>query len=358
MFFENSNYSEVKANVDRKDKLLMSMNRKQRHEYLKQDNRPLAVDIYCLVYNHGKYLRKALDGMLMQKTDFPVRIVIHDDASTDDSTNIILEYKERYPDKIIAIIEETNLYQNGKSIWTKMMPYLTAKYIATCEGDDYWTDPNKLQKQIDYLENHPDYAACYHNILPVDANGQYREELRGMYSQLEEGDYTEEEIRHFILKTQTASLVRRNYNLWLTDEDKKMYLSTKCNGDEKHLIICSSYGKIHILPDAMAAHRRVLSEGTSWTASQNKKNEQERFIASQKGYIALCRFYEHFHGVTIYPYNYILNERLKYYIKKKKSNSLSTCEDRKNIKEIVKVPFYAYLIFIPVFIWQHIKHVV
>ena len=105
----------------------MSMNKQQRHEYLKQDNRPLSVDIFCLVYNHGKYLRKALDGMLMQKTDFPVRIIIHDDASTDDSAKIIMEYKERYPDRIVAVIERTNLHQNGISFWPIMLPYLTSK---------------------------------------------------------------------------------------------------------------------------------------------------------------------------------------------------------------------------------------
>lgn len=333
------------------------MGMKQRQECLRNDNRPLSVDIYCLVYNHGKYLRKALDGMLMQRTDFPVRIIIHDDASTDDSVNIIMEYKSKYPDKIIAVIEDTNLYQNGKSIWKKMSPYFTGKYIATCEGDDFWIDTNKLKKQIEYLESHLDYSACYHNILPVDAEGQYKEELRGMYTHVEEGDYTEEEIRHFNLKTQTASLVRRNYNPWLTDEDKEVYFSTKCNGDEIQLVVCSSYGKIHILSDVMAAHRRVLNEGISWTALQNKKSEKERFIASQKGYIELCRLFKHFHGKKIYPYNHILSERLKYYIKSKSDKTNLSLEDRKDIRENIKIPFYAYILFIPIFLWGRIKHV-
>lgn len=336
----------------------MNKKKRKKRDLLLCDDRPLSVDIYCLVYNHGKYLRQALDGMIMQETDFPVRIIIHDDASTDDSAEIIKKYQKRYPEKIVAVIEEKNLFQNGQSIWKKMLPYFTAKYIASCEGDDYWIDPHKLQKQINFLEDHIDYAACYHNILPVDKDGQYKEELRGMYTHLEEGDYTDKEIKSFILKTQTASLVRRNYNPWLTEEDKEVYLSTKCNGDEKQLLLCSSYGKIHYLADVMAAHRRVLNEGESWTAKQNKKNENERFIASQRGYIELCRYYEYFHGKKIYPYNYILNERLKYYFKMRQNNTSFTDEERKTMKSIINIPFYAYIISFPFIISQCIKHAI
>ena len=85
-----------------------------------KDTRPVSVDVSCMVYNHGNYLRQALDSILMQETDFPVRIIIHDDASTDDSAAVILEYKKKYPQKIVAVIEEVNLYQNGRSVWAKI----------------------------------------------------------------------------------------------------------------------------------------------------------------------------------------------------------------------------------------------
>lgn len=227
-------------------------------EALQNDNRPVSVDISCTVYNHGKYLREALDGMLMQETNFQYRIIIHDDASTDDSSDIIREYQALYPKMIVAVIEDENLYQNGKSIFAKMFPYYTAKYIASCEGDDYWLDKKKLQKQVDYLEAHPDCIACYHNILPVNADSKSNESLHFIYSILDEGDYTKKEIKSFVLKTQTASLVRRNLNPYLSDADKEAYQLTKCNGDEKTLLLCGTVGRVHYLPDVMAAHRRVF----------------------------------------------------------------------------------------------------
>lgn len=323
--------------------------------YLINDDRPVSVDVNCLVYNHGIYLRKALDGMLMQKTTFPVRIIIHDDASTDQSPDIIMEYKERFPDKIIAIIEEKNLYQNGQSIWAKMFPYFISKYVAYCEGDDYWIDEYKLQKQVEYLESHPDCVACYHNVLPVDKNGIYDEKLRGMYKLLEEGDYTKEEIRQGELKTQTATLVRRNYNPWLSEEDKEIYATTHCNGDQKQLVLCDAFGRIHYLPDVMSAHRRVMDEGDSWTAKQHKKTEIERFIEREKRYLELCRLYNHLNKSKIHPYNNIIYEKYAFYRKMKHKKIELNAIDKRKIIESVKIPFFAYIVVIPSFVFRFIK---
>ena len=123
------------------------------------------VSIRCLVYNHEPYLRQCLDGFVMQKTTFPFEAIVHDDASTDGSAAIIREYAEKYPDIIKPIFETENQYSKqdgslGKNIRAVANP--NAKYIATCEGDDYWTDPNKLQLQVDFLESHPDYYMTCH----------------------------------------------------------------------------------------------------------------------------------------------------------------------------------------------------
>ena len=112
------------------------------------------VSICCLTYNHVPFIRKCLDGFLMQQTDFPIEILIHDDCSTDGTTEIIRQYEAKYPELIFPLYEEENQYSRGGAGKMDLYNYRRArgKYIAYCEGDDYWTDPLKLQKQVDFLE--------------------------------------------------------------------------------------------------------------------------------------------------------------------------------------------------------------
>lgn len=141
-------------------------------------NKPLdiIVAIKVIVYNHEPYLRDCLDGFVMQQTNFPFVAIVHDDASTDNSAAIIREYTEKYPDIIKPIYETENQYSKGDGslgrIMNKAVDAIGAKYIAMCEGDDYWTDPLKLQKQVDFLESHPEYSMCFHKVkvLSHDSN--------------------------------------------------------------------------------------------------------------------------------------------------------------------------------------------
>ncbi|MBR3641767.1 MAG: glycosyltransferase, partial [Oscillibacter sp.] len=124
------------------------------------ERKEITVTVDMLVYNHGKYLRKAIESILMQKGDFRLELLIHDDASTDDSPAIIREYQERYPETVKPILQTENQLSQGVSIFGKFeIPRYTGDYVAYCEGDDYWIDPKKLQKQIDFLESHPDFVA-------------------------------------------------------------------------------------------------------------------------------------------------------------------------------------------------------
>lgn len=119
------------------------------------------VSVITLAYNHGRYIGQCLDGLVMQKTDFPFEVIIHDDASTDNTAEIIREYESRYPDIIKPVYQTENQYSKGVSIGaTYLYPKARGRYIAECEGDDWWTDPFKLQKQVDFLESHPAYSMC------------------------------------------------------------------------------------------------------------------------------------------------------------------------------------------------------
>ncbi|MGV8093840.1 MAG: GNAT family N-acetyltransferase [Mangrovibacterium sp.] len=130
------------------------------------ENKNVMVSICCITYNHEKYIRKAIEGFLMQKVAFTVEILIHDDASTDDTANIIKEYEKKFPDIVKPIYQTENQHQQGRPIsLVYQFPRARGKYIALCEGDDYWIDPYKLQKQVDFLEKNPKYGMCFHNYL-------------------------------------------------------------------------------------------------------------------------------------------------------------------------------------------------
>lgn len=132
-----------------------------------KDKKP-TVAIWTMTYNHAPYIRECLDGIVMQQTNFPFVAIVHDDCSLDGTIEIIKEYASKYPDIIKPIFEEENQYSkhNGSldRIKQQSLTATGAKYIAMCEGDDYWTDPLKLQKQVDFLETHPDYGMCYTKV--------------------------------------------------------------------------------------------------------------------------------------------------------------------------------------------------
>ena len=134
----------------------------------------IKVSILCNAYNHGKYIRKCLDGFVMQKTDFEYEVLIHDDASTDDTATIIKEYEKKYPEIIKPIYQKENQYSRGISIYKiYQYPRIKGNFVALCEGDDYWCDSNKLQAQVDALENHPEIDMCAHKTY-ICQNGKIK----------------------------------------------------------------------------------------------------------------------------------------------------------------------------------------
>ena len=123
----------------------------------------IKVSVVCLAYNHASYIRDALEGFLSQVTGFPFEVIVHDDASTDGTAGIIRDYSERFPDIIRPVFQKENQYSKGIPIARDFIfPMVRGDYVALCEGDDYWTDPLKLRKQVEALENHPDADICTH----------------------------------------------------------------------------------------------------------------------------------------------------------------------------------------------------
>src|SRR5690554_2111531 len=130
-------------------------------------NKPL-VSVFCVSYNHEQFIAQALDGFIMQQVDFDFEIVISDDCSTDNTRAIIEKYKNKYPHVFKDVSPQKNLGMQKN--WMHTLSACTGTYIALCEGDDYWTDPNKLQKQVDFLEANEEYSLCVHNYVFYNQN--------------------------------------------------------------------------------------------------------------------------------------------------------------------------------------------
>lgn len=140
------------------------------------------VSICCITYNHENYIRDAIEGFLMQETDFPFEIIIHDDASTDATADIIREYERKYPDIIKPIYQTENQYSKGEKVTLFTLKAARGKYIALCEGDDYWIDPLKLQKQINEMEKRPECYISFHPAIRRWIDGSREDRLLGLHS--------------------------------------------------------------------------------------------------------------------------------------------------------------------------------
>ena len=129
----------------------------------------IKVSVVCLTYNHEKYIGRAIEGFVMQKTDFPYEVIVHDDYSTDATADVIREYEKKYPELLRVVYQPKNIRSRGIDARTKVItPMLRGEYVALCEGDDFWTDENKLQIQYDYLKSHPECSMCVHQTTLHD----------------------------------------------------------------------------------------------------------------------------------------------------------------------------------------------
>ena len=152
---------------------------------MENSNEPLMVTIRCITYNHAPYIRQCLDGIVIQKTNFRFEAIVHDDASTDSTAAIIQEYAKKYPNIIKPILETENQYSKHDGSLRQIMDEHTyGKYIAYCEGDDYWTDPLKLQKQVDFLEEHEEYGLVHTFFDFVDIDNRLIDPPSPFYQQL------------------------------------------------------------------------------------------------------------------------------------------------------------------------------
>jgi len=220
------------------------------------------VSVNMLTYNHEKYIAQAIEGVMMQVTTFPFELIIGEDCSTDNTRKICKEYQVKYPDKIHLLLPEKNLGMQANSIVT--LNACTGKYIAICEGDDYWTDPLKLQKQVDFLETNKDFSICFHPVKISKDN-----ELIDDYITSEVPETTDIMDLTNCNYIHTPSVVFRKNNKVL-DEFKTINAPI---GDYVLHMLNAKYGKIKKHSDCMGVYR-VHDGGIHSLKTQDQKNDQ------------------------------------------------------------------------------------
>ena len=223
------------------------------------------VAIHCLVYNHEPYLRDCLEGFVMQKTNFPFVAIVHDDASTDNSAAIIREYEEKYPNIIKPIYEKENQWRKGTltKVMNTAIEATGAKYVAMCEGDDYWTDPLKLQMQVDYMEENPECSLCFHKVNTlIQETGEIKEEFivrdvpgRSDIIDLAKGNY---------IHTPSVLYRRKCLNI-----EKLNSIMPCLPGDYVMWMLLAENGYIYKFNEAMAVYRYGVG---IWSGKVSKTN--------------------------------------------------------------------------------------
>lgn len=217
-------------------------------EIIEKKARPF-VFVRCLTYNHEKYIEDALKGFAMQKTDFPFLAVVIDDCSTDGTADIVRRYEMMYPDKIKGIYLPYNYrsaHQDKRPLYQEYVDKAT--YKAECEGDDYWTDPLKLQKQVDLLESHPDYQMVFHNAIIHYEDGS-REDSK--MKTFQSGTFSTAQIFE-LWQLPIASVV---YRKELETSDAYLKYGMKGGGLSRFLA-ASQMGKVYGMSECMSVYRK------------------------------------------------------------------------------------------------------
>ncbi|MDR1728241.1 MAG: glycosyltransferase [Acidobacteriota bacterium] len=243
------------------------------------------VSVICATYNQVSYIRQTLDGFVCQQTTFPFEVIVHDDASTDGTTTVVKRYEKKFPALIKPVYQPKNIYQNDKKAFNEFYFSICSapergKYIAFCEGDDYWIDPLKLQKQVDFLESHPDYSICYTHTAIFHQQENGFAPGGGLRPNLPEtSDIYHLAKGNFIL---TASVMLRNSpRLWKTLSDN---IGNNAVGDYMIWMLAAREGKIGKLDDVTAVYR--VHAGGEWSGATQTRQWQ-RMLDLLEGMIGI-----------------------------------------------------------------------
>jgi glycosyltransferase involved in cell wall biosynthesis len=226
-----------------------------------------AVSICCVTYNHERYIRQCLDGFVLQKTNFPFEVLVHEDASLDSTASIVKEYELNYPQLFRCVYQSENQFLKQNTLVNILFKMAKGKYIALCEGDDYWTDPYKLQKQVDFLEANPDVAVTYHDSIKININNAVIAETEVGFENRK--DFTNTELQKGAWLS-TRTMCFRN-TLTIPNQFEKVL-----NGDTFLTALMGEIGHGKYMPDIKPAVYRIHDEGI-WSSISSLKKTTNKY---------------------------------------------------------------------------------
>lgn len=233
----------------------------------------MLVSISCLTYNHAPFIRDCLEGFLIQKTTFKYEVLIHDDASNDGTKEIIEEYQLKYPDIIFPIYQKENQFSKGYRGFNQKYNYPRSrgKYIALCEGDDYWTDPLKLQKQVDFLEVNSDCSLCFHASKSIRNNdpGDFIIKRPKTIPQTNKFEMKDAILGGGGFMATNSMLFHREHVL-----SRPEWMDLSPVGDLPLMLLLASKGRIGYIDDVMSVYR-IMSSSTSWSAIMHDRTRRK-----------------------------------------------------------------------------------
>jgi glycosyltransferase involved in cell wall biosynthesis len=229
------------------------------------------VSVSCLVYNHINYIEFCIKQLLQQQTSFPIEFIFHDDASTDGSVAILKKYAQEYPQLIKLVLQAKNTYHSNISkIEIDLHKLRRGKYIANCEGDDYWIDPLKLEKQVKFLENHSEFAGIHTKVEYVDSNGTkvgVSNKVTPTLAEADFGDLVLNSIIHSVSYMYRSDvLVINGQHIWnLSNHYYDQYL----------FLVTALHGKIKYLDEITSAYRINVGVLKTWNRFSKAKYTEE-----------------------------------------------------------------------------------
>lgn len=226
----------------------------------------LLVSVAVVTYGHSKYIRQALDSILMQKTEFDYEIIVGDDCSQDDTTKILKEYEKQYPSIFKMLYREKNL--GATKNFYDVMLHCSAKYIAILEGDDYWNDSYKMQKQVKFLEENPNFIGVVHSCNVISDNFTVSAQKEEMYRCLDGSIFTFEDFKNTRVPGHVCTLLFRNIFKLSQSSYEIIYTADSVTGDRTINMLLLAQGDIYCMDEAMSTYRLVLKQGASNINSQ------------------------------------------------------------------------------------------
>ena len=310
----------------------------------------IAVSIVCITYNHEKYIKDCLDGFLMQKTNFEYEIIVHDDASTDRTQRIIRDYELKNPKKIRVIYQNENKYSKGIEIMKEYIsPLVRGKYVAICEGDDYWIDENKLQQQFDSLEQNKDCMMCVSKVQGVNPDKStiigctYPNKIINNKMNLEE--YLKKEYRYLF---QTSSFFCRASEWLVFNNNPPIFRKVSMVGDVPLVLYMLTKGNISYIDSTMSNYRRL----TPGSFGSRTIYDRKRRVMQSKSYFDMMNAFSDYIdkkydcNIKKYEFDYEFIRGNYHYLLSKEMRNIFKIQKTKRKAFIILCYFFPFFDFL------------